>query len=596
MPVKNIKRRTNDGLQGIIVGLTDEEKQALIKDGASVSPCLNLMNMEDVTVRTSITEEEKTNLEKGLYNSVFYADLSLGPVADNSAFFPEPLVQIENRYVFSFYTFSFDETTQKISIDGTTTKNIQVGEKNADGTYQLIISDEFNEAIPFGSGGGASVSPCLKLVDNSGDTPVYKTSLTEEEKANLDNGLYTSVFYADPSSEASDFSIYLPEALITPVPGMAVFSMFNMLQDETTGSFAMTGASVFGMEIGEKSADNTYPITIKKAFDINIGGGGGGGSSTPSTSISFQNITVSELANHVGEFGNFHITDCKITFMIFGRESEITGVWFSGNVRNENYLGGSLWVYVSGSPGYYIFYGSGSYAINSNGKIEGGRCTVGVFNQYGFGSLQTFGNDGTFNSAAGSRSLAEVPDNGNFAYVGRINRVNGGSQQAIAFTSSVTLDATGDQTYCKLSGIFTDGIGEMTFVKDTDGTPKSQKFTTWLPPVTSDSEGKALIVTDGNAKWTTTPRYEHTITVKNSAGKILWTQTMRNSSNTIANSYTNLKTLFGEATYAGFGEYCQLDLRGGTEATDKLIKADGTETTLASLGAIVYTDVCFLPK
>lgn len=321
-----------------------------------------------------------------------------------------------------------------------------------------------------------------------------------------------------------------------------------------------------------------------------------GGGATPSTSIAFQDITVSELANHVGEFGNFHITDCKIAFLLFGLESETTGVWFSGNVRSENYLGGSLWVYVSGSPGYYIFYGSGSYAINSNGKIEGGRCTVGVFNQYEFGSLQTFGNDGTFNSAAGSRSLAEVPDNGNFAYVGRINRVGGGSQQAIAFTSSVTLDATGDETYCKLSGIFTDGIGEMTFVKDTDGKPKSQKFTTWLPPVTANSDGKALIVTDGNAQWTTTPRYEHTITIKNSAGKILWTQTMRNSSNTIVNSYTNLKTLFGEATYAGFGEYCQLNLEGGTEATDKLIKADGTEVTLASLGAIVYTDKCFLPK
>ena len=66
MPVKNIKRRTNDGLQGTIVGRTDEEKQALIRDGASVSPCLNLMNFETnpATVRTSITEEEKTNLER----------------------------------------------------------------------------------------------------------------------------------------------------------------------------------------------------------------------------------------------------------------------------------------------------------------------------------------------------------------------------------------------------------------------------------------------------------------------------------------------------------------------------------------------------
>ena len=140
------------------------------------------------------------------------------------------------------------------------------------------------------------------------------------------------------------------------------------------------------------------------------------------------------------------------------------------------------------------------------------------------------------------------------------------------------------------------GFGVAEFKKGADGNPAFKSFTTWLPPVTTDSEGKALIVTEGNAKWTTTPRYEHTITIKNSDGKILWTQTMRNSSNTVVNSYANLKTLFGEATYAGFGEYCQLNLEGGTEATDKLIKADGTEVTLASLGAIVYTDKCFLPK
>ena len=125
---------------------------------------------------------------------------------------------------------------------------------------------------------------------------------------------------------------------------------------------------------------------------------------------------------------------------------------------------------------------------------------------------------------------------------------------------------------------------------------------TEILPCSSTDNGKSLSVVNGSAQWTdlgttySKARYEHTITIKNSAGKILWTQTMRNSSNTVVNSYANLKTLFGEATYAGFGEYCQLNLEGGTEATDKLIKADGTEVTLASLGAIVYTDKCFLPK
>lgn len=205
----------------------------------------------------------------------------------------------------------------------------------------------------------------------------------------------------------------------------------------------------------------------------------------------------------------------------------------------------------------------------------------------------------TINSEKGYNLLYPIIDTGEIVYAGNAVTDNnlGNFRLMLGLSSNVVPSAQGEQEYCNFDCIVKDmGIGRMSLKKDANNIPQFKSFTTWLPPVTANSDGKALIVTDGNAQWTTTPRYEHTITIKNSEGKILWTQTMRNSSNTIVNSYTNLKTLFGEATYAGFGEYCQLDLRGGTEATDKLIKADGTETTLASLGAIVYTDVCFLPK
>ena len=205
----------------------------------------------------------------------------------------------------------------------------------------------------------------------------------------------------------------------------------------------------------------------------------------------------------------------------------------------------------------------------------------------------------TINSEKGYNLLYPIIDAGEIVYAGNAVTDNnlGNFRLMLGLSSNVVPSAQGEQEYCNFDCIVKDmGIGRMSVKKDTNNIPQFKSFTTWLPPVTANSESKALIVTDGNAKWTTTPRYEHTITIKNSAGKILWTQTMRNSSNTVVNSYTNLKTLFGEATYAGFGEYCQLDLRGGTEATDKLIKADGTEATLESLGAIVYTDVCFLPK
>ena len=57
--------------------------------GGGVSPRLNLMDWSDSnnpTVRTSITEAEKTNIEKGLYSSVLYIDTSLGDTAEGSLY------------------------------------------------------------------------------------------------------------------------------------------------------------------------------------------------------------------------------------------------------------------------------------------------------------------------------------------------------------------------------------------------------------------------------------------------------------------------------------------------------------------------------
>lgn len=130
-----------------------------------------------------------------------------------------------------------------------------------------------------------------------------------------------------------------------------------------------------------------------------------------------------------------------------------------------------------------------------------------------------------------------------------------------------------------------------------DGTGRAfYSPTAFLFSAVTAHDGEVLTISGGAPGWAEVPRFKHTVTLKTSAGAILWTQILSNSKNTPVNSYQGLKTLFGGELLAGYGEYAQLDLRGGTEATDKLIKADGTEATLESLGAIVYTDVCFLPK
>ena len=443
---------------------------------------------------------------------------------------------------------------------------------------------EYDEATKTLKAKGGS-SPCLNLVDFSGNTPVVRTSITEEEKNNIDNRLYSQVIYIDQSlGQNSINSIYFPEIFSLSVDN--IFSIYRVLANESSGIHSIVGLSTYAMDIGEKSADGTYPITIDTVLDTTFGGGGS----------SFEEATLSQLSGFKGQYKALHITDCNVVFN-FQEIGEITSnsVYFVGFVNSETQLEGTVWTIVGDNP---ICLCTGTFYI-TNGVINGGHCTIGSLNSVSVGSLFTLGGTRSFNSKDATNAIGLYGVQG-CEYAGKVDVVSNGAtakKSALTIISNVNKEATGESAFCEMDGLFEGyGLGHMVLKKDANNIPQFKSFTTWLPPVTANSDGKALIVTDGNAQWTTTPRYEHTITIKNSAGKILWTQTMRNSSNTIVNSYANLKTLFGEATYAGFGEYCQLDLRGGTEATDKLIKADGTEATLESLGAIVYTDVCFLPK
>ena len=456
--------------------------------------------------------------------------------------------------------------------------------------YDAIATKNENELYltPDNStgGGGKSVSPVLFLVDVSGQEDKVRTSITEEEKINLENRLYNSVYYYDTSKgNTSVYSIYLPEAL-SPAGG-GVFSTFNVEFDEVSNTATITGISVYQLTVGEKSADGTYPITIENVINSNIGGGGGGSS----TSIAFQDVTVSELANHVGEFGNFHITDMKVKMTILGSEQEFTGVNFSGTCSSTA-LYGTAWL-MNG-----IILGCGTLTFDTVTKtIENGECSLGgTLSAVSVGNIFMPGAYIEFNSKYGADLIGTAIDTGSVLFVGKAE-INNSGTQCIAYVGVNNAAPTGDETWCSLKGMFGNkGFGVAEFKKGADGNPAFKSFTTWLPPVTSADEGKSLVIKNGNAQWTSIPRYKHTVTLKTSTGAILWTQTLSNSKNTPVNSYATLKTLFGEATYAGFGEYCQLNLEGGTEATDKLIKADGTEVTLASLGAIVYTDKCFLPK
>ena len=138
--------------------------------GASVSPCLNLMDMsgEQDAVRTSITEEEKNNLDKGLYNSVLYFDASSGPFGFISAFFPETLYYTE----FSIFNLTVDEATQKITITGSSVYHIEVFDKNEDGTYPISIQKQEDLEATFGGGGGGAIQE-IEAIKSTGGRSRY---------------------------------------------------------------------------------------------------------------------------------------------------------------------------------------------------------------------------------------------------------------------------------------------------------------------------------------------------------------------------------------------------------------------------------------
>lgn len=238
----------------------------LPEGGKSVSPCLNLMDMENGSVRTSITEEEKNNIEKGLYNSVLYADPSTSG-SEYSAYFPEYALSVLGEFGFSAYNISADEASGTITIPGSSLYAVRIGDKNSDGTYPIVIDKQFEAAF---GGGGNSLT--LKLFDAEDGN--VRTSITEEEKTNLEAGKYGFISYYDASwGAAGDYMAMFPQ-LLGCFQGMYFALIYNVSVSNDVPS--ISGLLAYTIEIGEKSTDGTYPLTIEKAIEVPFGGGGGG--------------------------------------------------------------------------------------------------------------------------------------------------------------------------------------------------------------------------------------------------------------------------------------------------------------------------------
>ena len=244
--------------------------------GASVPPTLILTDVsgDEPVTKSFLTEEEKTNLEKGLYNQVYYLDTSIGvPNMYFSNYFPE--IYNVDAGGFFIYAGTLDtkegENLPTINPTHIYGYNIEIAEKDSSGNYPITITRVIELPLARQGGGGASVSPCLNLLDT--ETQGIRTSITEEEKNNLDKGLYNSVLYFDESAEPLGFiSTFFPEPLAE-----TEFSIFNLTADEATQKITITGSSIYHIEVFDKNEDGTYPISIQKIEELEASFGGDGG-------------------------------------------------------------------------------------------------------------------------------------------------------------------------------------------------------------------------------------------------------------------------------------------------------------------------------
>ena len=542
----------------------------LPEGGKSVSPVLFLVDVsgQEDKVRTSITEEEKINLENRLYNSVYYYDTSKGNTSVYSIYFPEALSPAGGG-VFSTFNTEFDEVSNTATITGISVYQLTVGEKSADGTYPITIENVINSNI---GGGGASVSTCLNLMDP--EMQNVRTSITEEEKNNIENGLYSSVFYFDPSSVIDEVSAYFPETAST-VNGHFSFSKYNFSADETTQKITILSLSAYDLNIStEKSADGTYPITIEKISELDSSFGGGG--SVDTSTMTEKNVVIVEadatedvpfIKKYHGIYGLYRITDCSITVT----NDERDDILFVGypliprDTEGIGFLVGSIYmgthVPLTLRPDYnYSFVGTGTYKF-TNGKID--ATPYGCVGNMTFGGLALLAGHETK-----SDEITTAIENGWRSGVGykvtlmtlkydfkEKDDVPGPTKTFIGYVDGNTSNKL------KLSGLFNGKQGTAVLEKDSSGN--------WISNTPIEYAGAQ-------------ETHHHTLTIKEN-GRIVFAANRELESATAATNLETLISTFAGTTTAGFGDYILLTV----DTAAKLKKQDGTEVNLSTLNVTI---------
>lgn len=212
--------------------------------------------------------------------------------------------------------------------------------KDAQKFFQAQYLDSGLTFTEFGES-GENVSPTLILVNFESDS--VRATITEEEKKNLDKGLYNQVVYANLQSEIP-YNICMPSKLFS-TDGEYFFTNFDepTIEDEETITFKTMSLCAIG--IGEKNTTNEYPITIQKYLACNIGGS----TSTPKITLTqeqFGKLLLIEDITFTKEQYNT-IIESSLVDLYITNDSQ-SALLYRMNVRptlDDN--GNSTWVLVS---------------------------------------------------------------------------------------------------------------------------------------------------------------------------------------------------------------------------------------------------------
>lgn len=159
--------------------------------------------------------------------------------------------------------------------------------------------------------GGESVSPTLRLIDfNTG----IRTTITEQEKNNLEKGLYNQIDYVQGRDEIYLYKAMMPTKIFD-YAGTYVFSSVDGLEQKGENNYICSSIHFYELKLGEKNESGEYPITINDALTVQLGG---------SSSSSYTPLELTMVKDGT-EGQNFKITltaEQKATFIKACQDNE----------------------------------------------------------------------------------------------------------------------------------------------------------------------------------------------------------------------------------------------------------------------------------